>query len=210
MFIIHHTGIALDGTNPTILDGYGGFNIARLPSFSISRLLFMKNMGGVSAIANLRGGSEYGERWHEAGMLERKQNVFDDFIAAGEFLVKEKYTSPERYFLLFWWSQFFPAFGSIGLRNTFAAFLVFIVQKWSKNKHYFCISKYSWKENSFNIFQRFSEKWIFHWESLKLWALLILKHGGCQWGCHYLPPYTHCFWLINLIWLMFYINTVNK
>ena len=95
MFIIHKKGIKLDGNNPTILYGYGGFNVPVTPTFSISRLVWME-MGGVYAIANLRGGSEYGESWHEAGMKLKKQNVFDDFIGAAEFLIKDKITSPNK------------------------------------------------------------------------------------------------------------------
>ncbi len=95
MFIIHKRGIAFDGNNPTMLYGYGGFNISLTPSFSVSRMMFLEN-GGVYAIANLRGGGEYGEDWHRAGMLEKKQTVFDDFIAAAEYLISAKYTSPEK------------------------------------------------------------------------------------------------------------------
>jgi prolyl oligopeptidase len=95
MFITHKKGIKLDGTNPTMLYGYGGFNVSMTPSFSLTRLIFLEN-GGVYAIANLRGGGEYGEDWHKAGTKLNKQNVFDDFIAAAEYLIKEKYTSSKK------------------------------------------------------------------------------------------------------------------
>ncbi len=95
MIIIHKKGIKLDVNNPAMLYGYGGFNISLTPSFSLSRLIFLEN-GGVYAIANLRGGGEYGEEWHKAGTKLNKQNVFDDFIAAAEYLIKEKYTSSKK------------------------------------------------------------------------------------------------------------------
>jgi prolyl oligopeptidase len=95
MFISHKKGLKLDGNNPALLYGYGGFDISMTPGFSISRLTWM-NMGGVYAVANLRGGGEYGEAWHEGGMKLHKQNVFDDFIAAGEYLVKNGYTKPAK------------------------------------------------------------------------------------------------------------------
>jgi len=92
MFVTHKKGMALDGSNPTYLYGYGGFNISVTPGFSVSNLVWLE-LGGVYAVANLRGGGEYGEDWHRAGMLESKQNVFDDFIAAAEYLIAEGYTS---------------------------------------------------------------------------------------------------------------------
>ncbi len=95
LFICHKKGIKLDGSNPTLLYGYGGFNISLTPGFSVSRLQWME-MGGVYAMACLRGGGEYGEDWHRAGTKLKKQNVFDDFIAAGEYLIEKKYTAPKK------------------------------------------------------------------------------------------------------------------
>lgn len=95
MFIVHKKGLKLNGQNPTYLYGYGGFNSTTLPYFNSTNLILLEN-GGVYAIANLRGGGEYGEEWHRAGMLLNKQNVFDDFIAAAEYLIEEKYTSKDR------------------------------------------------------------------------------------------------------------------
>ncbi len=95
MFVVHHKDVQLDGNNPTLLYGYGGFNISMTPFFS-STMYPWYEKGGVYAIANLRGGGEYGEGWHRAGMLEQKQNVFDDFIAAAEWLIDNGYTKPER------------------------------------------------------------------------------------------------------------------
>jgi prolyl oligopeptidase len=92
MFITYKKGLKLDGSNPTLLYGYGGFNIPQTPGFSVGNLVWME-MGGVFAVACLRGGSEYGEDWHKAGTKLQKQNVFDDFIAAAEWLISNKYTS---------------------------------------------------------------------------------------------------------------------
>jgi prolyl oligopeptidase len=92
MFITSRRGLKLDGNNPTLLYGYGGFDISLTPAFSVSDLVWMER-GGVYAMANLRGGGEYGEEWHQAGMKLKKQNVFDDFIGAGEWLIANKYTS---------------------------------------------------------------------------------------------------------------------
>ncbi|MBD3880455.1 S9 family peptidase [Phormidium tenue FACHB-886] len=95
MFITHKKGLALDGNNPTYLYGYGGFNVSLTPSFSTSNLVWMEQ-GGVYVMANLRGGGEYGEEWHLAGMKQRKQTVFDDFIAAAEWLIGNGYTSSQK------------------------------------------------------------------------------------------------------------------
>ena len=92
MFVTMKRGTVLNGNNPTILYAYGGFNVAETPSFSPANLVWME-MGGIYAVANIRGGSEYGKAWHEGGMVGKKQNVFDDFIAAAEYLIREKYTS---------------------------------------------------------------------------------------------------------------------
>ena len=92
MFIVHKKGLALDGSNPTYLYAYGGFNVSLTPGFSISNVAWLEQ-GGIYAQPNLRGGGEYGEAWHQAGMLDKKQNVFDDFIAAAEYLIDEGYTS---------------------------------------------------------------------------------------------------------------------
>ncbi|MTJ09866.1 prolyl oligopeptidase family protein [Anabaena sp. UHCC 0204] len=95
MFITYKKGIKLDGNNPTYLYGYGGFNISLTPNFSVSMLIWLE-MGGVYAVPNLRGGGEYGEEWHQGGMKEKKQNVFDDFIAAAEWLITNNYTQPAK------------------------------------------------------------------------------------------------------------------
>ena len=95
MFISHHKDFEPNGNTPTMLYGYGGFNISQTPAFSITRLAWME-MGGVYAVANLRGGGEYGEEWHKAGTKLQKQNVFDDFIAAAEYLIDQNYTNPSK------------------------------------------------------------------------------------------------------------------
>lgn len=95
MFIVHKKGLVYDGNNPTLLYAYGGFNLPQPPIFKIERLVFLEN-GGVFCLANIRGGGEYGEKWHEAGTKLKKQNVFDDFIAGAEYLIREKITKPEK------------------------------------------------------------------------------------------------------------------
>jgi prolyl oligopeptidase len=95
MFLVYRKGLKRDGSNPTLLTGYGGFTVSQTPAFSARAALWAER-GGVFAVANLRGGGEFGEEWHKAGMLEKKQNVFDDFIAAGEWLIAQRYTSREK------------------------------------------------------------------------------------------------------------------
>ncbi len=95
MFITHRKGLKLDGNNPTLLYAYGGFDSSETPFFSVLMQVWME-MGGVFAVANIRGGGEYGKEWHEAGMKSKKQNVFDDFIAAAEWLIKNKYTQTSK------------------------------------------------------------------------------------------------------------------
>ena len=95
MFLVHKKGLNLDGNNPALVYGYGGFNVSEKPYFSRTLTIFL-NKGGIYADAQLRGGGEYGEEWHRAGMLDKKQNVYDDFIAACEWLIKNKYTNPDR------------------------------------------------------------------------------------------------------------------
>jgi prolyl oligopeptidase len=95
VFLTYKKGLEMNGRNPLLLYGYGGFNIPMTPSFSISNAFFMEQ-GGIYAVVNLRGGSEYGEKWHKDGMLDKKQNVFDDFIAAAEWLIKNRYTNSRK------------------------------------------------------------------------------------------------------------------
>eukprot|EP00850_Spirogloea_muscicola_P019505 SM000192S04900 [mRNA] locus=s192:24950:30395:- [translate_table: standard] len=96
MFVVSRKGIALDGSHPALLYGYGGFNISLTPSFSVARVVLMRHYGAVVAVANIRGGGEYGEKWHKAGSLANKQNCFDDFQKCAEFLTKEGYTQPSK------------------------------------------------------------------------------------------------------------------
>lgn len=95
MMVTYKKGIKLDGTNPTMLYAYGGFNVSLTPSFSVATAVWLEN-GGIYAVPNIRGGGEYGKKWHDAGTKMQKQNVFDDFIAAAKYLINEKYTSPEK------------------------------------------------------------------------------------------------------------------
>ncbi|MBZ5521267.1 MAG: prolyl oligopeptidase family serine peptidase [Acidobacteriia bacterium] len=95
MFVVHKKGLTLNGKNPTVLSGYGGFNVGRTPSFNRNAMLLLVEHGGVYADAQLRGGNEFGEEWHRGGMLDKKQNTFDDFIAAAEYLIAQKYTDKD-------------------------------------------------------------------------------------------------------------------
>ena len=99
MFLVHSPGIKLDGSNPVLLEGYGGFMVNNTPYFNADAIVWAER-GGVYALANLRGGGEFGEAWHKAGMLDKKQNVFDDFIAAAEWLIQNKYTNPSKLSIL--------------------------------------------------------------------------------------------------------------
>jgi prolyl oligopeptidase len=96
MFVVNRKGLIKNGRNPTLLSGYGGFNLGRTPFFNRNGMLLLLEQGGVYVDVQLRGGNEFGEDWHRGGMLDKKQNVFDDFISAAECLIAKKYTSPER------------------------------------------------------------------------------------------------------------------
>uniref|UniRef100_A0A4W3JN66 Prolyl endopeptidase n=1 Tax=Callorhinchus milii TaxID=7868 RepID=A0A4W3JN66_CALMI len=96
MFIVHKKGIKLDGSHPVLLYGYGGFSISLTPTYDVSYLVFVRHLGGILAVANIRGGGEYGETWHEAGILGKKQNGFDDFQCAGQYLINQGYTCPSK------------------------------------------------------------------------------------------------------------------
>lgn len=96
MFIVSRKDITLDGSHPALLYGYGGFNISLTPYFSVSQIVLARNLGFVFCVANIRGGGEYGEEWHKSGSLSKKQNCFDDFIAASEFLILTGYTNSRR------------------------------------------------------------------------------------------------------------------
>lgn len=96
MFVVSSKDIILDGSHPTLLYGYGGFNISLTPTFSVGRIVLARNLGFVFCTANIRGGGEYGEEWHKSGSLSKKQNCFDDFIASAEFLISSGYTNSKR------------------------------------------------------------------------------------------------------------------
>ena len=100
MFIVAKKGLKLDGNNPCLLYGYGGFNISLSPGFSTTRLAWMQNLSGIFALANIRGGGEYGEEWHQAACKTKKQNCFDDFQAAGDYLVEQGFTSKNKLSIL--------------------------------------------------------------------------------------------------------------
>lgn len=96
MFVVGKKDINLDGSHPCLLYGYGGFNVSLTPSFSVSRIVLARHLGAFFCIANIRGGGEYGEEWHQAGALSKKQTCFDDFIAVAEYLISSGYTQPKK------------------------------------------------------------------------------------------------------------------